>query len=341
MRKTRKLPSFLLRKLDKETKDANIRYLIGNGKFRNKNSIWKSLNHRGGRTRDNYIFKYDEYDDTIIALSKNSRLPCFKIVFDLQMKNLSIDISYYSDCAYNELLPSTIGTQVMLKVVFELITKNKHFNEYNRISISDNSSIKQSRSKNEEYYIILADMYFITSGCTWYSSLAPMFLQNRRDDLKFIEDRKKIIGENSISWDNLIQKVPPPVSDFLISNITIDKNISKMPGTAYRVLKKIRELKKYSIIFHEFHDVFLSAFNIDSLFEKEWSIALDNGKVLAPHGDTIIQQCKNAKGWLIPDIFIKYVSNEDYESIKEGLQTPLQKEIDIGKIKIDKITIDL
>jgi hypothetical protein len=336
------IPSFLLRKLDEETRHANEHFLKKHGHFHvDKQNIWKTLPQYGSGkeiVRANYLFKYNEDNDMIIALSKHKGLPCFRVTFESYTKSIEINISYYSDCAHNQELPSGKGTQIMLGVVFELIAKNPNFPKYRRISITDNSSIVQYTENKDEYYVKLADMYFICTGCTWYSSLAPMFLQNKKDERTFLEDRSHIIGPTALSWQDFLKKLPNNISTYLKKLIHIESQSALIPGSASVVLRRMKELKKYSIIFYKFHDEFLRAFNIGSLFEKEWSIALFRGKILVPMtGPTY--ECQNPKGWLIPESFLQTISNTDYQIIKDKLQTPMPAEIDINTIKLEKINI--
>ena len=332
-RKTEKIPKHVKTYLLKMTTDARIRSLLKNGDRREGDDVWKQIQYGGAEIiRNGYVFKYDEMDDTIISYSKKKHQPCFKISFSPEEKRILIDISYYSDCAHNKDLPASSGTLLMLKLIFEIILKHHTINNYTSISITDNSKVKQMTKDGKKfYYINLANMYYVSTGCTWYSSLAPMFLKNEIDYLEFIDDRKKIVGSESLSWNSLLANIPENPRGELkkLINITgIDKN---EPESASKILNKIREAKTHSHIFYYFNNFFIKSFHVTSLTGKEWYIPIINGKIIAPN---IENSCKNKKGWVVPDEYIKYISANQYNTLRKSLQNPF---IQLNKLSIIKL----
>jgi hypothetical protein len=92
---------------------------------------------------------------------------------------------------------------------------------------------------------------------------------------------------------------------------------------AHVVLNKIRKGQYHCIFFKLFLHDFIHAFNVESMYGKEWCIPLQKGQIVACKEDHISSVCKHPeKGWLIPEDFIKQVSIEEYTAIKQKVQIP-------------------
>jgi hypothetical protein len=323
--------------INKSINDARI----FKGVEKNKNNIWKTI-HIGGSRKSievsSYIFKYDETNDTIIGISKKTS-PCFFIGFSKEFKEIDINISFFSDCCHNEgiLLPDKDGIQIMLTAVMKLIFMRKDIEIYTKIKITDNSG-KNVSSDNKKSIVNLADMYYICTGCTWYSSLIPMFLQKESEYNNFINYRTNIIGEYSLTWNELLDNVSEVCASDLenIRKIYNENNVDS-PGSASHILNIIRINRKYSYIFYNFIEELLNGFMVSPLSKSDWIIPLDNGKIVVCDDDPIQISCKNKGKWLVPDNFLKKISLNEWEQIRTNLQdklipSPFQQIVTVERI---------
>jgi hypothetical protein len=284
---------------------------------------WRILHRGGGKiTSNGYTFLYDETEDSIICVAnKPYKGLCFKITFDEESGIVGIDISYNQGCLFNKQLPKSSGTLIMLQAILELVLTNKNIARYNAIVITDNSSIScRSHYDGKDYTIKLMDMYFVSTGCTWYSSLAPMFLLKQYDEKQYLIYKSRILSD--LKWSDFLNKLPEHTKDVLTTEIEFD-DPATMDLPAYVILNKIRKGQYHCIFFKLFLHDFMQAFDVESMYGKEWCIPLQNGHIISCEEDTVSVSCKHPeKGWLIPSNFIKKVSREQYTSIKQKVQIP-------------------
>jgi hypothetical protein len=69
-------------------------------------------------------------------------------------------------------------------------------------------------------------------------------------------------------------------------------------------------------------DLILDAFGVLSLFGRNWTIPLREGKILCPTGSHDVLSCQNKRGWAIPPAYFTYVSAEEYDAVKLSIQVP-------------------
>ena len=267
--------------------------LTGSG----ENPCWKVL-----QSDDAYTVLYDESGNTRLYMDANRGF-C-KITEE--SSRIHIDITCSQDS------PEFVGS------VLELILTHKNIRKFNSIVITDNSSIECISHYDElSYEIRLMDMYFVCTGCTWYSSLAPMFMLKERDEKQYIQDRQRILS--SLSWNDFLERLSDDVRQTLQSEIQFeDENRKYEP--AYKILNSIRNGKYHCIFFNMFIYEFLRAFNVESMFGKEWCIPLKNGRIVSNKEDTLLTSCKHSDKQLIPDTFIEDVSLPEWNVIKESIQ---------------------
>lgn len=284
---------------------------------------WKHIQTGGEKKqieKNGYIFVYDDNGDTILCTPRNPyKGTCFKIEFDERSGTIGVDISYNEDCTYNKELPRSHGTHIMLGVILQLIFDHESIHKYKTIMITDNSSVDCiSFLDNSTHKLRLMDVYYVSTGCTWYSSLAPMFLQMQIDEEKFMKGREKILS--SFSWNEFVNELSKEVQDVINYVIQFDKKETRnMP--AHEVLNKIREERYHCALFHQYIDEFLRAFDAESLRSKIWCIPIRNGCVIASKEDILTCSCKHPKsGWIVPDSAIEYVSLNEYQTIKKSIQ---------------------
>jgi hypothetical protein len=286
----------------------------------------------GGRKKSvsGYNFLYDDDDkDLILCVTPDKKNLCFKIDFNNELKIIAVDVGYHKLCSVNKMLPESDGTLVMFQVIIQLIFEHPDIKQYNAISFSDMSvkyvkSFENADNSLLRYETDLMDMYFLSTGCTWYSSLVPMFLSRSADERVFNEDLCYIVGncthspeithplhaptEYPMKWGTFINRLPRHTKEYILF---IVKGDTEEPASV--VLNRVRKQQKYSIIFHKFIDQMLMAMGVRSLKGKSWTIPLRDGLILAP----ISYRCKNEKAkFTIPSELITFVSNEEFETIK-------------------------
>ena len=284
-------------------------------------------------TKDNYVFMIDEEEDMIIAYSKRN-LPCFKITFSPEDGNILIDISYYPDCAHNIDLPKSKGVYTMFQLILYFIMNHKDIDLYNYIQLTDNSSIPV-KLNDSDVYINLANMYFLCTGCTWYSSILPIFLKKYLDFEKYILDRYKLIGPDGLSWTTFLENLPPHIKKNLEEAIN-PKNVDiNKKGTARLILNKMKELKAYTIIYHLYENELLNAFGVSSLTGKDWCLPLKDGKIVIPDHGTPETKCLDKTKMAIPEKYITYMNKEEYDELRKDIQKEKIYTIPIRFEKID------
>jgi hypothetical protein len=209
----------------------------------------------------------------------------------------------------------------MLKVILEIILTNKNISMYKAIVLSDNSSIEcLSYMDNKMYEIRLMDMNFITTGCTWYQSLAPMFLLHAANEQQYMKHRALIV--EGPSWDEFLERLPFNVREHINEEIQFDHDTTRKEP-AYSILDKIRKRQYHCILFKLYMSEFLQAFGVEPMYGKDWCIPLHDGNIVACKEDVSIQSCKHPeKGWMIPDTMIHWISLAEYTLVKESVQIP-------------------
>ena len=314
-----------------ETKQLRHRSMMRGGLYIPN---WKLF--KGGIRKEievyGYQFVYDDTEQQVICLSSDNKT-CFKIDFDISEKTIGISIGYYPTCSVNKDLPESSGTLVMLQAILTLVFQHPDIASFTNIEINDNSHILVSSFEDgNKYKTRLMDMYFLSTGCTWYSSLTPMFLKNKRDDENYTVWRTKIL---SMSWKSFLENM---VSDKMPIDLETRKKYFEfqnypMNADAHTVLNEIRKERTHSIIFYKFIDHMLVWMNVLSLYGKPWIIPLRNGKIVCPTEGTILT-CKNERGWGVPEALIEYVSLTEFNAIKAGLQSSdIELPIDFPEIR--------
>lgn len=262
-------------------------------------------------SQDGYIFVYSvtgrNIGDEIICLPKDTRNVCFKITFDKESQSIAVSIGYSPDCSINKKLPVNSGTKAMLKVVMRLILGHPDIKDYRRISLDDMSakfiaSHEDPEKSTLRYRTDLMDMKFLSTGTTWYATIAPMFLYRPIDDENYHVDK---MVTTTVKWREFLDRLPFTVREYIEKYI-----VGNADELASIVLNRVRTERKYSIIFHKFMKEMLQAMGVNSMYGKSWSIAIRNGRILATRSD----------GWEIPPEFIHVVTEEEYERIKKDLQ---------------------
>ncbi len=279
---------------------------------RNEKPMWSILqNARGTIDSDGYIFMYSEDKETLICVARKPyKALCFKVEFDPVSKLISVDISYNKGCAQNRDLPRGEGTLAMLKAILRIIIGRSDINNYNAVIITDNSLIELSYNQK----IRLMDMTFVSTGCTWYSTLVPMFLKYKDDEIWYLSDREKIL--RGPSWNEFIARIPTTKTQEIFNTAIQFDNDTKRQLPAHQILDLIRKRRDNLGLFTYIDDILLS-FNVSTMRGKEWIIPLQNGKIV--YSDDL-DLCKPSDGWIIPDEYMINISGKQYDVIKQTLQ---------------------
>lgn len=284
---------------------------------------WKPY-HVGGGTieKQGYVFLYDETSETIICLTRRPKTSlCFRIVFDKDEKSISVDLSYSKYCPQNKDLEKSHGTLVMLSAAVDLIFRRSDINLYTSIVLTDNSSIEcKSFINNKDYEIRLMDMNLVCEGCSWYSTIIPMFLRKEGDEEIYIRSRENIF---STSWETFLTNLPSEVREEIEYHIQFESETSRqLPAPI--ILNKIKKNRNHCLFFHLYLSEFLTALRAYSIFGKEWVVPLQDGKVVVCLDDPLTKSCWNPeKKWIFPETLLKYVDIKTYTDIKSSLQTPI------------------
>ena len=272
-----------------------------------------------------YVFLYNdaaEQGKTYLCVSESQQNAlCFRIVFDDETREISIDVSYSSGCSTNKLLPKSTGTLAMLGAILKLIFTRDNISIFTSIKLTDNSTVDcVSFIDGSRHEIQLMNMNFICTGCTWYASLIPMFLAHKQDEIEYYADKEKILNE-SFTWDDFVNKLPMHVKSIVNAHIQFNDE-STRTHPAYTILNKIRKDtdRYHCIFFTKYMSDFLRAFDVNSMHGKKWCIPLRNGRIIACATDPT-GSCKHPeKGWLVNDALIEWVNQEEYTTLKDNVQ---------------------
>lgn len=117
---------------------------------------------------------------------------------------------------------------------------------------------------NDTRYFVLSNMYFLTSGETWYKSILPELTPT--DPVKAAKINEWRIRALTNTWADVSQRLP--------QNIVIPVDISDIDigrqGSAMEVLRRIKDAK--TTFFADYDDELLIASNIGSLRGISWSM---------------------------------------------------------------------
>jgi hypothetical protein len=321
--KTRKTDVLQHPFVKKATMDLRIRNLV----YGIKDSvIWKRAQFGGGTeiAIGPHIFTYEDITEgkerTVICIAKQKGI-CFRINFAPDEKTISLDIGFYPNCSAPIPLDKASGVMPMLEAIMTIIFKSKDILMYDKITLTDNSYVDcRAFDDGRLITIDLMDMYYLTSGCTWYSSLIPMFLMDMDLDHHFLKHRQNIVGESAYSYNKFMSKLSPDVVKALA--IIPQPTDPNAPGSASQFLKQIKEDQTHCVFFRRYRSEFYKGFDATyfvSLHGTQWCAALDNGRLLAP---TTLHCMHEKHGIVAKPPLLKTVSDAVYDVEKKKRQIP-------------------
>jgi len=176
---------------------------------------------------------------------------CFLLLIDPDKTAVLQSLKQAADCALN---PGASGKDMVLAAV-KLAKENGAIN----LSLTDNSTKHISDSKSFR----LANMYFLTTGQTWYESILPdLYPTDINTD---IESWRHIVKTNT--WSTLSRR---------LGNVSLPVDISDIDigqaGSAMLVLARIKHTG--TAFFADYENKLLVASKISSLYGINWRIDL-------------------------------------------------------------------
>ena len=300
---------------------------------RNKLARWLPVQSGGGEVEAaGYRFLYDEEDggDTLLCISRPPvRATCFRVWFDREAQQISLDVSYHARCAQNKELAKGDGTVAMLSAIVKVVLARPDIASYRCMVVTDNSTIEVPDGGGEPLKLPLMDVFFMCTGCTWYSSLAPMFLRDAGVDAQYREDRDK---RGQCTWDAFIDRLPSRVAAVVEAHIEFGEAATRLLP-AVSILERIRAGRTHAFLFHYTPD-FLAALGVRSLRGTEWVLPLQDGDVPVPTGDDLASCRHPTRGWVVPADRIKAVSAAEYDRIKRYIQTSARAVVGAASVSV-------
>jgi hypothetical protein len=213
-----------------------------------KYQFWKQ---QGGATIETDGVRYDyrttpEYNSIVIRGGRTAgRRECFLLIVEKDKTALLHSLKQAEDCS---LEPGGTG-KTLVKSAVALAKKNRVVS----LTLADDS---KKRLPNEKV-MRLSNLYFLTTGQTWYESLIPGLRPTEKAAL--IERWRTTVRSNT--WESIGHVLPvPPVS---IADID-----TTAPGSAITVLQRIKQAG--TDYFADNEDDILNASKIGNLHGIEW-----------------------------------------------------------------------
>ena len=236
------------RKLTREVRQATL-----------ANTFWKSQNGGGiisvnGVRYDNRVSRNG---NTIVIHGGRTkgRAGCFLLLFEPDSTVTLQGMKQAPDCALD---PGGSGRH-MINAALK-IAMQRHATQ---LTLSDISQKHLPSGKSFK----LADMYFMTTGKTWYETMIPGLQPETKQD-KIPIWREKV---HTASWDTIESALREQVPDISIPVHVHDIDTS-VPGTAMLVLSRIKDAQTEFFALYE--DELINAFKIGSLFAITWAVSL-------------------------------------------------------------------
>ena len=206
-----------------------------------------------------HIINYREYNgdngtDTVIFAGRDRKK---RACFSLKIYKTGEAILESVDRRKNCFIDDHANSKDLVKAAFQ-IAKNKGAK---RLELTDNSFIQCPEK------ISLADLYFLTTGKTWYESIIPLKCGKQ----VMVDKFRELVKTNS--WSSVYIKLIELNPDFQKYDFEVDNDINKI-GSAMEVLSKLKKSGKHCNFFSEYMYELLLCSGIQSLRNFTWSILL-------------------------------------------------------------------
>ena len=201
------------------------------------------------------IINYREYngnngnDGTDTVIFADSSRPSFSLKIYKTGEAILESINRRKTCFIDD----HANSKDLVMMAFQLAKKKG----VKTLEISDNSFIQCPEK------IYLTDLYFLTTGKTWYESIIPL----KCGDQVLLDKFRELVKTNS--WSSLYIKLIELKPDILNYDFKIDTD-----GSAMEVLSKLKKSGKHCKFFSENIDGLLLCSGIYSLRGFTWSILL-------------------------------------------------------------------
>jgi hypothetical protein len=237
-------------KLHKELK----RLLLIRRRTDNISRTWPTQVGGGIISQNGFRYDYREFPmEDIIEIRggrKKGKQECFLLLLNPEDKSAVLQgFKAGEDCS----LDGGATTKNMLKAAFKMAT------EKGATSIFIDDTAK--KYIDDERYFYLSDMYFLTSGYTWYES-AGVGVHPGAEDMYQVDIWRETARTNT--WASVSSRMKPsPVVPVDISDIDVTA-----PGSAMRVFNRIKDTK--SDFFVKYKNTIMTASNIGPIGRIQW-----------------------------------------------------------------------
>jgi hypothetical protein len=147
----------------------------------------------------------------------------------------------------------------MYLAIMKIILTHPNVGKYDKILLTDNSTrLVPTYDGKRKVKVLLMDMYYLCTGCSWYASVCPMFMANREDETLHMEERNNIVGENPIKYEEFLNRLEYTIELSYNELQTIEGYIGiTADNNASYVLNEIRKVKVYSEFFNKHNRAYL------------------------------------------------------------------------------------
>ena len=222
-----------------------IKYLIVKIKWAQSGSGNRHvINYREFKNADNGT-------DTVIFAGND--LPCFSIRIHKTGEAVLESVTRRKDCFVDD----HDNSKDLVRAAFQL-AKNKGAKS---LEISDNSFIQCPEK------VMLGDLYFLTTGKTWYESIIPL----KSNKMALIEKFRELVKSNT--WSSVYSKLiiyNPSLKDY---NFDFDTDANKV-GSAMEILSELKKSRDHCKFFSENMNELLLSSGITTMCNFTWSASL-------------------------------------------------------------------
>jgi hypothetical protein len=222
--------------------------------------FWKSNGQYGGGDLTvsvpgaNYNYRINRNRGAIVIRGgrKKGRPECFLLIIEKNHTAILQSLKQAADCALN---PDTTGRHLVEAAL--KLARERHITS---LELDDISKKDLSHSKSFK----LGNVYFLTSGKTWYETLIPGLYPTQKAD-KIAEWRERVTTNR---WSDVAARLPPGAVDAVSISGAADGIDPTVSGSAMVVLYRMKDAR--TTFFADWEDELLIASGIGSLYGLPW-----------------------------------------------------------------------
>lgn len=200
--------------------------------------------YRTGRNGNTVVFRGGR---------KAGREECFLLLLERDGTAVLQWLKSSADCALD---PGGTGRS-MVAAALNLARKRGA----KEIRLMDDSKKRTASDKSFR----LSNVYFLTTGQTWYESVIPGLHPTEKEEL--VEELRRSVLSNT--WDDVVSRLPESVDLHAVDITGID---TATPGSAMAVLQRIKA--SHSDFFADYEEKLLWASGVGNLYGLAWSASL-------------------------------------------------------------------